>query len=277
MREKIANPVITKETYKGKEVVVLDDDVRSATKSEAPYIRKGQFRLMDLPAELRVYIYQFLLPHNMVVKFKEKDNPSYHAQYEASRVQAYAKYQPEWDVIVTSKHEEKVAEAASLVAQNSADIRVHGRGLGMRVFRRRLPPKPIPNLIQTQMFLISKAVSLEARGKPSSPNTPFPHDTNLSQSCCLRLKHLHLQSRLQRPPPHLHEIPPHLWPLRRRRPLATPPQSSQHSHQHQPQRPLALERKATTRTPRILRQHPETAFRRYTQEVVTPRVKSHIR
>jgi hypothetical protein len=85
MREIAPDVVITEETYEGKEVVILDDDVASTTKPETPYISEGHFRLMDLPAELRVYIYQFLLPHDMVIKFKEKANPSYHAQYEASR------------------------------------------------------------------------------------------------------------------------------------------------------------------------------------------------
>jgi hypothetical protein len=173
MRGVTADLVITKETYRGKEVVILDDDVASTTKTETTYIREGHFRLMDLPAELRVYIYQFLLPNNMVIKFKEKANPSYHAQYEASRAQAYAEYQPKWEVIVTSKQEEKAVEAAALAAQTCADTRIPGLGLGRRDLKRRLSAKPIANHIQTQIFLISKAVLLEARGKPHFPKHPI--------------------------------------------------------------------------------------------------------
>jgi hypothetical protein len=173
MREIAPDVVITEETYEGKEVVILDDDVASTTKPETPYISEGHFRLMDLPAELRVYIYQFLLPHDMVIKFKEKANPSYHAQYEASRAQAYAEYQPEWEVIVTSTQEEKATEAAALAAQTRADTRIPGLGLGRRELKRRLSAKPIANHIQTQIFLISKAVSLEARGKPHFPKHPI--------------------------------------------------------------------------------------------------------
>jgi hypothetical protein len=32
-----------------------------------PFIREGHFRFIDLPAELRVRIYSFLLPHNMLL------------------------------------------------------------------------------------------------------------------------------------------------------------------------------------------------------------------
>jgi hypothetical protein len=175
MREPAPDVVITKQTFKGKELVLIDDDAGPANTTEAPYIRKGQFRLMDLPAELRVYIYQFLLPYNMVMTLKAKDNPSYHAQYAATRDQAEAEYVPEWNVVVTSKHEEEVAPVATV---NQPRRPPHPRFMVLpRQKPIRSPRVPTPNHIQTQLFVVSKVVSLEARGKFSSPNAPLTQDT----------------------------------------------------------------------------------------------------
>lgn len=179
MREPTPDVVITKETYKGKEVVMIDDDTSPAKIIEKPYIRLGQFRLMDLPAELRVYIYQFLLPYNMIMKLKPKPNPSLLAQYSATRGETDAEYIPEWNVVVTSKHEEQVVAAAPVNHRISA-----GYGVMMVRKQRRAPP---PNHIQTQLFLVSKTISQEARGKfipsrstpiskltPSQPSSTAP-------------------------------------------------------------------------------------------------------
>lgn len=50
------------------EVQMVDDDrVTQDTMPQKPFVREGHFRFMDLPAELRVHIYSFLLPHNVVL------------------------------------------------------------------------------------------------------------------------------------------------------------------------------------------------------------------
>ncbi|KAF2035268.1 hypothetical protein EK21DRAFT_107393 [Setomelanomma holmii] len=64
------------ETYRGKELVDLDDDDSSIISIPEPvFVRGGHFRMMDLPAELRVYIYQFLLPYNLVLSHARIDGP----------------------------------------------------------------------------------------------------------------------------------------------------------------------------------------------------------
>jgi hypothetical protein len=156
--------VLTKGIYKSKDVVQTSDDGGSVAPAEAPFVRRGHFRLMDLPAELRVYIYQFLLPSNMVIKFKPKSMPLLHARYSKTRDQADTEHVPEWSVVVTPKHAKDASTAPAVTAPqiHSVILDRRRRIIGLR----KLPytPRP-PNEIQTQLFLVSKAISQEARGK----------------------------------------------------------------------------------------------------------------
>ncbi|EAT79883.2 hypothetical protein SNOG_12585 [Parastagonospora nodorum SN15] len=59
-------------------VVKKEKEVAQLDAEDSPsYIRQGHFRLMDLPAELRVYIYESLLPHNSIISFDRKASPPY--------------------------------------------------------------------------------------------------------------------------------------------------------------------------------------------------------
>jgi hypothetical protein len=59
--------VIEKERQEGKQLVHIDAE---ASANGPPYFGKGHFRFMDLPAELRVYIYEYLFPYNMDISFE---------------------------------------------------------------------------------------------------------------------------------------------------------------------------------------------------------------
>ncbi|KAI4941033.1 hypothetical protein J4E91_011026 [Alternaria rosae] len=63
------------ETYKGKEVITLEDEsehVNDSVQTSRKYSPPSMidFRLLDLPAELRIHVYSFLVPHNMVITFE---------------------------------------------------------------------------------------------------------------------------------------------------------------------------------------------------------------
>jgi hypothetical protein len=176
-----ADVVITKETYKGKEINLIKDDEGSAKTAESPFIRQGHFRLMDLPAELRVYIYQFLLPYNMVMQLKPLPNQSLHVQYSATRDQANAEYVPEWRVVITPKGEQgaPVTPAVTSVRNQLVSVGPRRRIIGLR----KVPYVPKePNCIQTQLFLVSKAISQESRGNSPPDQSEVHVQTNtLSQ------------------------------------------------------------------------------------------------
>ncbi|KAF1913132.1 hypothetical protein BDU57DRAFT_345685 [Ampelomyces quisqualis] len=118
--------IITKETYKGKELVIVDKPV-------APYIRDGLFPFMDLPAELRVHIYSFLVPYSMVIQhaLTFKDNEEH------------------WHVWATPKLD---------IVQHPSSIP------SKRAFRNRLK-------VASQLFHVSKAVSNDALGVLYGSNT----------------------------------------------------------------------------------------------------------
>jgi hypothetical protein len=117
---------IVKETYKGKELILIEDD-------EVPFVRQGQFRLMDLPAELRAHVYEHLLPCNKVLGFTQTPAWFWH-RHNATTHNVPRTDEPEWRVHVTGPDQ---------------DEPIHAKD------------------IQTQLFLVSKAVSAEAKGKPS--------------------------------------------------------------------------------------------------------------
>ncbi|KAJ4363067.1 hypothetical protein N0V83_010187 [Neocucurbitaria cava] len=62
-----------REMCMGKEVVPISDDGEDDSQPNSinpAWISGKAFRLLDLPAELRVHIYQFLLPHNLTISFR---------------------------------------------------------------------------------------------------------------------------------------------------------------------------------------------------------------
>lgn len=125
------------ETHMGKEVVVISDEDEDNTNpnSARPVSAPGDaFRLLDLPAELRVYIYQFVLPHNLTISF-ERDGTDRNGA-------------PQWLVYAAPKFGE------SYYSQH-----LIGRG------HNRWPRSPRHPPVQTQLFLVNKFVSGEAQGE----------------------------------------------------------------------------------------------------------------
>jgi hypothetical protein len=140
-------------------VVKKEKEVAQLDAEDPPsYIRQGHFRLMDLPAELRVYIYEFLLPHNSIISFDRKMSPPYLSRKGTTQRLA-SNDPPQWSVETTSK-----GPSTSFLAQQRS-LQEHGK-LPVKRRSRVLIRKPEP--AQTQLFLVSKAISTEAKG------TPFP-------------------------------------------------------------------------------------------------------
>jgi hypothetical protein len=146
---------IVKETYKGKELLVIDDD-------EAPFVRQGQFRLMDLPAELRVHIYEYLLPCNKVLRFQRQPHSNWRRR-DSAIVHESITQAPTWNVVVANP--------------NKPDA----RGLNNQYLQINNHRNIYINNIQTQLFLVSKTVSAEAKGT-SLPVFHSSPATNLALS-----------------------------------------------------------------------------------------------
>lgn len=148
---------------KGKETIVIEDDEAPAQPDAAPFVREGAFRLMDLPAELRVYIYQFLLPYNKVLKFHVK--PSYSVKREHP-ITGTKVWSPQWELEITSSR-----SLAPPIAPRQRILDTQ-RGTG-RSSRWRYDDGStammIKNEIQTQLFVVNKEISKEARGSSPSP------------------------------------------------------------------------------------------------------------
>jgi hypothetical protein len=105
----------------------------------APFVREGCFRLLDLPSELRIYVYSFLLPYNVVISHRRNDyRPRTRANY------------PYW-----------IVEAKSKNGGHLVPIAI-GRQLSNNRTTRRREGWP---RVQTQTFLISRFVSNEAQGR----------------------------------------------------------------------------------------------------------------
>jgi hypothetical protein len=115
-----------RETYQGKEVIVIGEDTHPDTTSTVPSPTEP-FRFLDLPAEMRCHIYSFVLPSNMVITFERPE----------------LELDPGWVVRGLSKGE----DASKVIGgKDWVDGRKHAKA-------------------ETQLFLVSKFVSNECQGK----------------------------------------------------------------------------------------------------------------
>ncbi|KAF2824400.1 hypothetical protein CC86DRAFT_296989 [Ophiobolus disseminans] len=133
----------------GKEQIVIDDDegVSSYKDNTKPFVRKGHFRLMDLPAELRVYVYSYLLPYNVAISFEQN------VAFKPSK-----KQDPWWLVEATSKDQ-----------QDTVPIAMGRQHWNLRSRKARNSDDWLR--VQTQIFLVNKEVSNEARAVLYGSNT----------------------------------------------------------------------------------------------------------
>lgn len=141
------NLQVLRKTYQGKELVLISDSEEQDAANEltkADFVREGHFRLMDLPAELRNYIYSFFLPTNLVITH--------------FRHNYVGKNEPfMYDIDVLTKN------------GNLAPLKM-GRQ-DRRTWRkdaRCLPLYVVASSVETSLFRVSKFVSNEARGKSLS-------------------------------------------------------------------------------------------------------------
>jgi hypothetical protein len=146
------------ETYEGDEVAVIEnshensaDSSSSLSKKEdsaekpvkVEFVRQGYFRFMDLPAELRTYIYSFFLPNKLVITHF-KHNYSGNAPFM-------------YDIEVLTKDGEL------------APLKMGKQGRrDWRNARRHPPPGTVTSSVETNLFRVNKLVSNEARGRSPS-------------------------------------------------------------------------------------------------------------
>ena len=132
------------EARKGKEVITISDEGRDDTHAaHQDSVPVEPFRLMDLPAELRLYIYSYLLPHDVFITFK------------VDSIRADGRYR--WSVCGSGK----TADSSSF------DIVRSGATKDYYKFNEPCSKRfrPLPYFrAETQLFLINKAISNEARG-----------------------------------------------------------------------------------------------------------------
>ncbi|KAH7072455.1 hypothetical protein FB567DRAFT_203593 [Paraphoma chrysanthemicola] len=135
------------ETYKGRPLISLDDqDSTPRTTDEPEFERQGHFRLMDLPAELRVNIYQYLLPHNLVISHVQNGYMDRNGQRNV----------PRWRITPTTKTGGAVLWMIGAQHWHGAHV-PHSHQHWSRV--------------ETQLFLVNKEISNEARAVLYGTNT----------------------------------------------------------------------------------------------------------
>jgi hypothetical protein len=142
------------ETYEGKEVALTDnstDSSSSLSKKEdsaeksvkAEFVHQGYFRFMDLPAELRIYIYSFFLPNKLIIThFKHNYVGNAPFMYDIEILTRDGKLAP-----------------LKMGRQNRQAWRHTGR---------YLPPGTVASSVETNIFRVSKSVSNETRGRSPS-------------------------------------------------------------------------------------------------------------
>jgi len=150
-----------------------EDRVQQKIISSTPFVREGHFRIMDLPAELRVHIYSFLLPHNLLLSHRQSGN--------AFNVDQKG-VQMEWIIDARKKKSGIVVPFAMGKRLVGGWAKCNGV-----LIRDKLPHA------QTQLFRVNKEISNEARGKFCFI-AHHRHSTNIS-SDSLRWKYLRVHDR----------------------------------------------------------------------------------
>jgi hypothetical protein len=120
----------------------IDDEghiVNHDTKT-VPSVQQGHFRLLDLPLELRNHIYSFLLPYNVIISHKRRRLLSTHGNGENLSLRCSKEVQ--WFLHVTTKK--------------------NGENVHFAIGRQRRTWKHAR--VQTQMFLVNKAISSDTQG-----------------------------------------------------------------------------------------------------------------
>lgn len=149
--------------YKGKELAVVDEDEELSQAEEASLVPEGSFRLMDLPAELRVYIYQFLLPYNKVIRFHVNPHSTVKRIHPITNAPEWS---PTWQVEISSSRTRMgPVLARQLGLQHSVVGRV-GRYSSIKTSNAISLARK--NEVQTQLFLVNKEIFKEARGTSPS-------------------------------------------------------------------------------------------------------------
>lgn len=129
------------ETYKGKEVITLQDEFEHANDTEQTSRNYSSpsmigFRLLDLPAELRIHVYSFLIPHNMEITFE--------------RYGWSSSNEPDWTTNAFRKDEDFSYKIGSNPYYKNTKVRRYNHFT-----------------VETQLFRVSKFVSNETKCKSS--------------------------------------------------------------------------------------------------------------
>ncbi|KAI4632942.1 hypothetical protein J4E80_000302 [Alternaria sp. BMP 0032] len=133
------------ETYKGKEVITLQDEFEHANDTEQTSRNYSSpsmigFRLLDLPAELRIHVYSFLIPHNMEITFE--------------RYGWSSSNEPDWTTNAFRKDEDVSYKIGSNPYYKNTKVRRYNHFT-----------------VETQLFRVSKFVSNETKSVMYGSNT----------------------------------------------------------------------------------------------------------
>lgn len=144
---------------------MVNNDEFAIPAGNAPYGRKNIFRLMDLPAELRVYIYQFLLPSNKVLKVNVKSSCTIQRVHPITNKKEWT---PRWELEIASDR----TLAEPMASRQYVQQQQNG---GPTVTNIKHPgtssSKPIKKDIHTELFLVNKEILKEARAILYGSNT----------------------------------------------------------------------------------------------------------
>jgi hypothetical protein len=105
-----------------------------------PSVQQGHFRLLDLPLELRNHIYSFLLPYNVIISHKRRRLLSTHGN--GGNLSFRCNKEVQWFLHVTTKK--------------------NGENVRFAIGRQRRTWKHAR--VQTQLFLVNKAISSDTQG-----------------------------------------------------------------------------------------------------------------
>jgi hypothetical protein len=166
-----------------------------------PSVRQDHFRLLDLPIELRNYIYSFLLPYNVIISHKRRRFLStYHYIAVVRKSNGFSTPPPR--------------STEKMYASQSDASGKHGNMLrSRRKCFLSTRQSPATRRVRYRSFPVSK------------------HQADFT-SGSIRFEYLHLHHRWPVSRPNLSSLPTHIRPLWRQRRLASPatPQHAQHTH-----------------------------------------------